>query len=198
EVGRDEVPDVRALVEAELADAGLVGVHVGGLRYELERYVVERAQSAGAAVEQVAHRAARHRDADVAVRLLEPVLRKRVTALADGQARNEARAVTRLLADAVTMWPQRQARVSRRYVRLRKCGCTYSITLDGLPLPTRRRSFAPHFGHVQSSGGTGTGIVSLSSRASSKARFSWHLARLATLALLAQNAMREGLELILH
>src|SRR5579859_186953 len=52
ELGRDEVPDEGALVQAELLDARLVGVHVGGLLNERERSSVKRRKLASRAMEQ--------------------------------------------------------------------------------------------------------------------------------------------------
>jgi hypothetical protein len=74
---------------------------------------------------------------------------------------------------AVVMWPQEQDTVSRWKTRLRKNGCTYSQTTDGL-LPAGRRG-PLHLG--QSLSVTGTGVTSVSTVASRRAAFRFLVCR---------------------
>ncbi len=111
---RHEVPDEGALLEAELADAGLVGVHVERRRHERKRGGVQRAQLIRCAMEEVAHRAARYRDAELPIALLQAVLRDGVATLAVDQMGDEARGVACLLADSVRGWRGHQVTASTR------------------------------------------------------------------------------------
>src|SRR4029078_7645633 len=71
ELGGDEGPEIAAPLVILLAHAGLVCMHIRRARNERERGGVERLQLARSTMDQVAHRAPPHRDAQIAIALLE-------------------------------------------------------------------------------------------------------------------------------
>ncbi|MEY2936709.1 MAG: hypothetical protein RL033_7458 [Pseudomonadota bacterium] len=71
EIGGDEGPEIAASLVILLAHASLIGVHVGGERNERECGSMQGLQLTSGAMDQVAHRAARHGYAQIAIGLLE-------------------------------------------------------------------------------------------------------------------------------